>query len=52
MTRWAGLRDLLAKPDANAVILFLVIQALCIAGALIFPDQFRYLSRREHRPHA
>jgi ribose/xylose/arabinose/galactoside ABC-type transport system permease subunit len=40
-----GLKDrLLATPAGNILIAFCIIQFLCIGAALMFPDDFRYLS--------
>lgn len=40
-----GLKDrLLATPAGNILIAFCIIQILCVGAALMFPDDFRYLS--------
>ena len=39
--RW---RDLLREPVASICMLFIVFQLVCIVGALLFPEAFRYLS--------
>ena len=39
-----ALDRLLATPAGNILIAFVIIQALCIIAALMFPDSFRYLS--------
>ena len=40
-----GLLDrILATPEGGILLAFIVIQLLCITGALLFPDDFRYLS--------
>lgn len=40
-----GLKDrLLSTPVGNILIAFFIIQILCIGAALMFPDDFRYLS--------
>ncbi len=39
--RW---RDLLREPVASICLLFLLFQLLCVGGALLFPDSFRYLT--------
>jgi simple sugar transport system permease protein len=31
------------KPEGGIVVMFIVVQLLCIVGGLLFPDQFRYL---------
>jgi simple sugar transport system permease protein len=38
------LHKLRAMPGGNIVIAFLAIEFLCVLGALLFPNQFRYLS--------
>lgn len=40
-----GLKDrLLSTPAGNILIAFCIIQILCVGAALMFPDDFRYLS--------
>lgn len=39
--RW---RDLLREPVASICLLFIAFQLLCVVGALLFPDSFRYLT--------
>ncbi len=39
--RW---RDLLREPVASICLLFIAFQLVCVVGALLFPDSFRYLS--------
>jgi ribose/xylose/arabinose/galactoside ABC-type transport system permease subunit len=44
-TNWrVGFYRLLAKPDVNALAVYVLVQLLCIVGSLIYPDQFHYLS--------
>jgi simple sugar transport system permease protein len=38
------LKRIMAMPAGAILLVFIVLQIACIAGALIFPDQFRYLS--------
>src|SRR5690606_10253255 len=38
------LHDLLSMPAGAILLVFLVVQAVCIIAALLFPDSFRYLS--------
>jgi len=38
------LHDLLSMPAGAILLVFLVVQAVCIIAGLLFPDQFRYLS--------
>lgn len=37
-------RRWMREPIASICLLFLIFQAVCIIGALVFPDDFRYLS--------
>ncbi len=39
-----GFKRLMREPIANIVLLFIILQIACIAVALAYPDDFRYLS--------
>lgn len=45
-TRWRGIagRIFTRDPVVDILILFLIVQAVCIIAALLFPKSFRYLS--------
>ncbi len=38
------LRNLIGMPEGPILVLFLAVQAACIVAALLWPEQFRYLS--------
>lgn len=38
------LRRWMREPIANILLLFVILQLICIAAALLYPDEFRYLS--------
>lgn len=39
-----GLRHLMREPITNICLLFILLQIICVAASLSFPDDFRYLS--------
>lgn len=42
--RRSPLRRLLAQPAGSIFVVFVIIQAACIVGGLLYPSDFRYLS--------
>lgn len=47
--RQSILKQIMGMPAGAIFLVFMTLQIVCIAGALLYPNEFRYLSRRTSR---